>query len=75
MNFQWQTIIVVVAVITAAAYLARAAWQSVARRKAAACGGCADCPSGTGHGEPNVIEITTRTPPAQNTHSASRNGV
>jgi hypothetical protein len=41
----WQNVAVMVVVIAAGGYLARLAWQSIARRKAAACGGCGTCPA------------------------------
>jgi hypothetical protein len=43
MHLDWQNLAVLLAVLSAGGYLARAAWQSVARRKAAACGGCGNC--------------------------------
>ena len=47
MNFDWQNLSVLLLVGVAAAYLACAAWSSVARRKAAGCGGCGTCSAGT----------------------------
>ena len=55
MTFDWQTITVLAIVAVAAVYLARAAWQTVARRKAAACGSCSSCP--TGDEEQQVVAI------------------
>ena len=43
MKFEWQNLLVLLIVATAAAYLARLAWQSVRRRTSSACGGCHDC--------------------------------
>jgi hypothetical protein len=57
-TFDWQTIAVVTIVAGAIAYLVGAAWRSIARRRrAAACGGCATCPSGVAESEPSVVEI------------------
>jgi hypothetical protein len=39
----WQNLIVLALVAAAGVYLARLVWQSLARRKAAACGGCSGC--------------------------------
>jgi len=58
MTFDWQSIVVLISVAAAVAYLARATWQSIARRKAAACaGGCGSCPAGAANVKPNVVEI------------------
>ncbi len=56
MNLDYQTAIVMLAVGGAAAYIMRAAWQSVARRRAAACGGCKNCAAGA-DAAPAVVEI------------------
>jgi hypothetical protein len=56
MNLDWQTATVLAAVGGAAVYLLRAVWQSVARQRAAACGGCNNCAAGA-DGQPKVIEI------------------
>ena len=40
MSLDWQNIAVFVIVATAIAYLARLTWQTIARKKAGACGGC-----------------------------------
>ncbi len=57
MTFDGQTAGVLVIVGAASAYLARVLWQSVARRRAAACGGCGSCPAGQTNGQPQVVEI------------------
>lgn len=57
MNSDWQNMIVLVVVAAAIAYLARVAWLSVARRRAAACGGCGNCPTAPGDKTPQVVEI------------------
>jgi hypothetical protein len=44
MQLDWQSTMVLAAVAAAGVYLARMAWQSVARRKGASCGGCGNCP-------------------------------
>jgi hypothetical protein len=43
MHLDWQNLAVLLAVLSAGVYLGRAAWQSLARRKTAACGGCGNC--------------------------------
>ena len=44
MQFDWQNLAVLVAVLAAGGYLLRRACQTMARRKAAACGGgCGSC--------------------------------
>lgn len=66
----WQTLIVVLLVAAAAAYLARVAWQSLARRRAAACGGCGSCQAGAAN-EPTVqvtIQSLVRSTPARGKH-------
>ena len=73
MNFDWQTVAVVLVIAVACIYLARAAWQTVARKKAGACGGCPTCPSNPGQDEPEVIgvrELTRAAPRA----GANQNG-
>jgi attachment p12 family protein len=62
MESAWQNLIVLAIVLTAGGYLCRLGWQSMARRKSGACGGCANCPSeSTGKGivndEPQVVSI------------------
>jgi hypothetical protein len=55
MNLDWQNFAVLLLVAAAAIYLARLGWQSVARRKATACGGCGSCPVNSGgDGKPMV---------------------
>jgi hypothetical protein len=51
MLFDWQNLAVLLAVIAAAGYLSRLAWQTVSRRKAAACGGCGSCAKAAGPGQ------------------------
>lgn len=55
MNLDAQTIAVLTIIVAATVYLARVAWQTVARRKAAACAGCSNCPAG--EEEPQVVGI------------------
>ncbi len=55
MTIDWQTITVLAIVAAATVYLARATWQTVVRRKAAACGSCSSCPAG--EEEPPVVAI------------------
>ena len=43
MPFDWQNVIVLIAVAAAGAYIARATWLALARRKNVACGGCPKC--------------------------------
>ncbi len=45
MESAWQNLIVLAIVLAAGGYLCRMAWQSMARRKSSACGGCSNCPS------------------------------
>jgi hypothetical protein len=47
MSWDWQTWIALAAVVAAAAYVGRRSWQSIARRKSAACGGCGTCSAST----------------------------
>jgi len=61
MNATLQNLIVLAVVGAAVVYLARVAWHSVARRRAATCGGCADCPSASASGSPSVVEIGSLT--------------
>ena len=73
MNFDWQTVGVVLVIAVACIYLARSAWQTVARKKAGACGACPTCPSNPGPSEPEVIgveQLTQVVPPA----GANQNG-
>jgi hypothetical protein len=46
MTFEIQTAVVAIVVCGAVFYLARAGYQSMARKKAAACGGCDNCAAG-----------------------------
>lgn len=55
MSFDWQNLTVLLATSAAGAYLARVAWQSVARKKASACGGCGNCPDHAGG--PQVVGV------------------
>lgn len=57
MNLDWQTAAVGALIAAACTYLVRAAWQTVARKKAAACGGCDSCPSDAGPGGPEVVSL------------------
>lgn len=59
MSLDWQNAAVLVLVAAACAYLARLAWQSVARKKAAACGSCGSCPADAAKGEPEVIGLSS----------------
>jgi FeoB-associated Cys-rich membrane protein len=61
MNADWQNAIVLMATAAAAGYLIRAAWQTFARKKAGACGGCAKCPAQAT--EPHVIGIAATVAP------------
>lgn len=45
MESAWQNLIVLAIVLAAGGYLCRMGWQSMARRKSSACGGCSNCPS------------------------------
>jgi hypothetical protein len=62
MSVDWQTAVVLVAIFAAAAYLARMAWRSIARRKAAACGGCDTCGAS---GQKQVVELGSLTNSAE----------
>ena len=70
MNLDWQTIAVLTIVAGAAVYLAHAAWQTVARRRAAACAsGCSSCPARDNEPavvgiEPLVLEATLENSPS-----------
>jgi hypothetical protein len=62
MESAWQNLIVLAIVLAAGGYLCRMAWQSMARRKSSACGGCSNCPSestskDTTNNEPQVMGI------------------
>ncbi len=58
MTWDWQSLIVFAAIMVAGVYLARVGWQTVLRRRAAACGGCGTCPA-AGHAEPEVFGLAT----------------
>jgi hypothetical protein len=62
MNLQWQNAAVLVVVVAAIGYLARGAWQTLARRKAAGCGSCGTCPAGDP--TPRVVGIEPLLPNA-----------
>jgi FeoB-associated Cys-rich membrane protein len=64
MNFDWQTVAVVLVIAVACVYLARGAWRTVARKKAGACGACPTCPSNPTRDEPQVISVGQLTRPA-----------
>ena len=75
MNAIFENLIVLAVVAAAVAYLARVAWQTVARRRAAACGGCENCPSASANNAPRVVEIgslTSSVSSAQHTNGAAR---
>jgi hypothetical protein len=55
MTSDWQSIVTWGIVALAIAYLTRVAWQTVARKKATACGG--GCKSCAASAEPAVVEI------------------
>ncbi|MBI3837139.1 MAG: hypothetical protein HY288_04295 [Planctomycetia bacterium] len=57
MSFDWQNLTALLAVAAAGAYLARVAWLSIAKRKAAGCGSCGSCPSGALANQPQVFGI------------------
>jgi hypothetical protein len=57
MNFDWQNVMALLVVGAAGVYLARVAWQSIARRKAAGCGSCGSCPSGAEANQPQLFGI------------------
>jgi hypothetical protein len=60
MNLDWQNAVVLLLVTGAFAYLVRAAWRSVARRKSPACGGCGTCPAGAA---PQAHQLVGISPP------------
>ena len=62
MESAWQNLIVLAIVVAAVGYLCRMGWQSMARRKSGACGGCSNCPSesasqGNLTNEPQIVSI------------------
>jgi FeoB-associated Cys-rich membrane protein len=61
MNFDWQNAAVLLLVAVACGYLARLAWQSVARKKAGGCGSCSTCPADGVQAEPQVIGLSPAT--------------
>ncbi len=71
MVFDWQNLAVLVAVLAAAGYLARLAWQTVARRKAAACGGCGSCANADGPGQVVGMEVLSQSAQALTQPAAS----
>jgi hypothetical protein len=56
MNVDVQTAAVLLIVGAAAVYLVRVVWLVFARRKAAACSACGNCPSAAS-AEPRVVEL------------------
>jgi hypothetical protein len=54
MQLDWQTAVVLFVIVAATAYLGRVAWRSIARRKAAACGGCDTCGA---NGKAQMVEL------------------
>lgn len=42
---EWQNWVVLAIVFTAAAYLGRRVWRSIAKKRAGGCGACASCPA------------------------------
>jgi hypothetical protein len=68
MNLDWQNAAVLLLVAAACAYLARRAWLTMARRKAAACGSCSSCPADSAKGEVEVIALI---PSNGDTHDTS----
>jgi hypothetical protein len=54
MTFEWQNLLVLALVVSAAGYLARRGWQTLARKNSSSCGGCGDCPQS---GEPSPVQI------------------
>jgi FeoB-associated Cys-rich membrane protein len=77
MNFDWQTVAVVLVIAVACVYLARSAWRTVARKKAGACGACPTCPSNPTQGEPQVIgvgQLTRAAPRAETPHNGAQRG-
>jgi hypothetical protein len=74
MTWGWQDVLTFAVVGAAAAYLARGAWRTLARRSAGGCGtgGCTGCPSnattpgrppGDGPGQVIPLDALTRHPP------------
>ena len=57
MNLDWQNFTALIAVAAAAAYLTRAAWRTIARRKSGGCGSCGSCPSGGEAKQPELFGI------------------
>jgi hypothetical protein len=57
MDLVWQNLAVLLVVAVAGGYLARAAWQTLARKKAAACGGCGTCSNPAS--EPKIVTLDT----------------
>jgi hypothetical protein len=70
MNLEWQNLTALFVVAAAGVYLARVAWQSVARRKAAGCGSCGSCPSGAEANQPQLFGIE----PAPHSEAPASNG-
>jgi hypothetical protein len=52
-----QDILAILIALAAAAFLVRRAWHSVARRRAGACGSCANCPSTSSFKSQPLISI------------------
>jgi len=57
MQLDWQTAAVLVIVALAAIYISRLAWLTLARKKAAACGGCKSCAANAANPVGPVVEI------------------
>ncbi|HEV3138589.1 MAG TPA: hypothetical protein VGZ26_11810 [Pirellulales bacterium] len=57
MSFEWQNLTALLVVAAAGVYLTRVAWQNIARRKAAGCGSCGSCPTGTEAKQPQLFAI------------------
>jgi hypothetical protein len=76
MDFDWQTVAVVLVIGIACAYLVRAAWRTVARRRAAACGGCGSCPAEAGTQQRQIVGVAqlSESLPTGPSASADRNG-
>jgi hypothetical protein len=47
MTFDWQNVAALAIVLTAAVYLVRRVWKSVAKKRAGGCGACGSCPGGS----------------------------
>jgi hypothetical protein len=47
MTFDWQNVAALAIVLTAAVYLIRRAWRTVAKKRAGGCGACGSCPAGS----------------------------